>query len=75
MTQEYRDEGGSAAGSITVNRGYDDASGRIDTITTSAGGSIQNLDYDFDSLGNLERRQDLLQSIDETFGYDALNRL
>ncbi len=36
---------------------------------------MQNLSYVWDTAGNLSNRQDLLQSITETFSYDALDRL
>ena len=53
----------------------------IDEIRTgpSSGTSIQNLQYDFDTIGNLTRRADVNQNISErmtaTGAYDAQNRL
>jgi len=63
-------------GLTTVNS-YDDDTGRIKGITTGAGTSsnIQNLNYNFDTLGNLTSRNDVNQSLTETFAYDSLNRL
>src|SRR5690606_5284465 len=43
--------------------------GEIDT------GSVQSLRYDWDAVGDLDSRQDLLQGLSESFQYDALNRL
>lgn len=37
--------------------------------------SIQELDFEFDVLGNLELREDRIQNFRETFEYDSLNRL
>ena len=37
--------------------------------------TIQDLTYDFDKLGSLKTRSDLLQDREETFLYDNLNRL
>jgi len=63
-------------GLTTVNN-YNPSTNRINSITTGAGtdSSIQNLGYDFDTLGNLESRADLNQNLSETFQYDRLNRL
>jgi len=38
-------------------------------------GTIQNLAYQFDTLGNLLSRTDSIQAIQETFQYDTLNRV
>ena len=63
-------------GLTTVNS-YDDDTGRIKGIITGGGiaGNIQNLNYNFDTLGNLTSRNDVNQSLTETFTYDSLNRL
>ncbi len=49
----------------------------MDAITSSsaAAGLIQNLAYQFDTLGNLLSRTDNVQAIAESFQYDALNRV
>lgn len=70
---------------ITTARGFNPATGVIQTISTGAGtnSDIQNLEYVFDSLGNLERRTDhnrklLLgdpAGVTEYFQYDGINRL
>ena len=36
--------------------------------------NVQNLQYVWDSVGNLNQRQDLNQNLTEIFAYDALNR-
>lgn len=66
-------------GLVTL-RGFDPARGSIQSISTGAGLSndIQNLDYYFDSAGNLERRSDHNRAggtVTEQFAYDGLNRL
>lgn len=52
--------------------------GLLDTVTTGPVGNqsaIQYLRYYWGSLGNLTRRQDLRQTLEEKFTYDGLNRL
>ena len=51
--------------------------GRLTGIlsTSAAAGTIQNLSYQFDTLGNLLSRTDSIQAIQETFQYDTLNRV
>lgn len=55
-------------------RGYDLVTGRIDFIQSGASGSIQNLNYTWDAVGNLTQRQDVRQSLTENFSYDNLHR-
>ena len=57
--------------------GYDLVTGLIDSVTTGPGGSatIQNLAYTWNDVGNLSSRQDLRQSLTESFGYDNLHRV
>ena len=58
-------------------RGFDLVTGLIDSITTgpSGSGTIQNLSYAWDKVGNLTQRQDVRQSLTESFSYDNLHRL
>ncbi|WP_127077260.1 RHS repeat-associated core domain-containing protein [Rhodomicrobium lacus] len=58
-------------------RAYDAATGYLTQITSSSAssGTIQNLSYQFDTLGNLLSRKDQIQAITETFQYDRLNRV
>jgi len=63
---------------LATNRRYDAQRGYIDTIQTTRPNNntvVQNLAYDFDSLGNLVSRSDNRQNRSETFLYDSLNRL
>ncbi len=67
---------------IITDRVYIPQNGLLKTITSGVGGGtgVQNLEYHFDVLGNLKSRKDSNQTISgsvlqETFNYDALNRL
>lgn len=82
----YRIDGQDARGNITseyhgngveTDRLYNRYSGYIDTIQSGvlAVDNRQNLEFEFDKLGNLIERQDVLKGYEESFGYDSLNRL
>ena len=66
-------------GSLTT-RGFAPGSGRL-TFTNAAidnGGNpevVQNFAYQYDAVGNMHSRSDLLHNLTETFTYDALDRL
>jgi len=60
---------------VTTTRAFDPARAWIQTIQSGAGGSVQDLDYSFNTLGTLTRRRDLRQGLSEAFLYDHLNRL
>jgi RHS repeat-associated protein len=60
---------------VQTLRGFDLVTGRIDFIQSGASGSIQNLNYTWDAVGNLTQRQDVRQSLTENFTYDNLHRL
>lgn len=57
--------------------GFDQTNGRLYTIKTGSGGgtATQNLTYAWDGVGKLTSRQDVNQSLTETFGYDPMYRL
>jgi RHS repeat-associated protein len=65
----------------TTARTYDDQTGRVQSIlaTTMLGtsGDIQDLSYQWDTVGNLSHRKEQSGNKDltENFGYDGLNRL
>ena len=76
MTEEQYGNG------IITDRVYIPQNGLLKTITSGLGGGTgaQNLEYHFDVLGNLKSRKDSNQTVQgstlqETFNYDALNRL
>lgn len=60
-----------------ANLAFDQTTGRLLTIQTGAGGGAgtQNLAYAWDKVGNLSSRQDVSQSLTESFQYDAVYRL
>jgi RHS repeat-associated protein len=68
---------------VTTEHLYVPQTGAIDVIRsrvgTSGPGAIQNVEYDFDVLGNQIRREDVNQLVRErlssTDSYDALNRV
>jgi YD repeat-containing protein len=66
------------ANGLVSNRVFDAASGWLKTIQTGVGGGtgVQNLAYEWDTVGNLTQRRDVNQSnLSETFAYDNLYRL
>jgi len=66
---------------VTTTRSYDSTTGRIDSIQATsvlgAAGDIQQLSYQWDTLGNLTSRveQSGSKNLSESFTYDGLNRL
>ncbi len=62
---------------IQTFRGYDPVTGRIDYINSGPGGNgaTQQLDYQWDKVGNLTQRYDDNRSLTEDFYYDNLHRL
>ncbi|HEX3675345.1 MAG TPA: RHS repeat domain-containing protein, partial [Rhizomicrobium sp.] len=58
---------------------FDAYTGRVDNIRASNDGvddgSVANLSYDWDSVGNLTERDDTIQGTTEKFCYDSQNRL
>jgi len=72
LTQETLGNG------LVANRAFDSVSGTLKSIQTGLGGgtSVQNLTYEWGSVGNLRKRKDLNQSnLTEEFFYDNLYRL
>ncbi|MES2982235.1 MAG: RHS repeat-associated core domain-containing protein [Verrucomicrobiota bacterium] len=64
------------AQNVNISASYDPAKGDVLALSaTRNGNSIQNKTYTWDSLGNLNTRNDLVAKRSETFGYDTLNRL
>ncbi len=62
---------------VVSARLYDAATGRILGISSGPGqdGSLQDLQYGWDSVGNLIERDDELAQMHECFSYDSLYRL
>ena len=57
---------------ITTNQSYDPTNGLTQRIQA---GQVQDFQFQFDALGNLLQRADLVHGAVETFTYDTLNRL
>lgn len=57
---------------LTTTQAYDPNTSRLQSIFT---GTVQNVSYGFDSIGNLLSRSDSVQTLVEGFTYDELNRL
>ncbi|MEL7298236.1 MAG: RHS repeat-associated core domain-containing protein, partial [Pseudomonadota bacterium] len=63
---------------VITSRNYEQSTGRLRTIVSSgAAGNVQNLEYLWDTVGNLTWRKDKSagKDLEETFLYDGLNRL
>ncbi|MGH8242953.1 MAG: RHS repeat-associated core domain-containing protein [Steroidobacteraceae bacterium] len=63
---------------VTTTSGYEPLTNELTSRKVGSGGStnnLQDLTYRWDDNGNMDRRQDLGQSLTETFTYDTLNRL
>ncbi len=62
---------------LRTARGFDLVTGMVDSIVTGPGadGSIQDLTYVWNAVGNLTERTDDRQNLTETFEYDDLHRL
>lgn len=67
---EWKGDGSTAAFE------YDGASARVVRQHVSGdAGTIQHFAYDYDSLGSLVERRDVLRGLAETFSYDPMDRL
>ena len=60
---------------VVTTQVYDPATGRITQQLAGAGNAVQNMSYQYDTLGNLQTRTDVNSNLTETFGYDNLNRV
>ena len=61
---------------VTTIKLFTDSTGRLEGINTDKGSTpLQDLDYQFDHLGNLTQRRDDEQNLTENFIYDKLNRV
>jgi RHS repeat-associated protein len=60
-----------------TTRGFIKDSGRLQFTNAAIGASqpVQNLVYAYDAIANLSSRADLIHSVAESFGYDALDRV
>ena len=61
---------------LITSRRYSDEEGYLRGIITGLNGTkVQDLDYTYDNIGNMDQRRDLMQNFTENFQYDNLNRL
>ncbi|WP_372627754.1 FG-GAP-like repeat-containing protein [Arsukibacterium sp.] len=60
---------------ISRNHTFDQTTGLIKTINATGPATLQNWQYDWDNLGNLNYRHDYITGNRETFTYDGLNRV
>lgn len=60
----------------SVNKVFDYRNGLVDSISANRSSiSIQSHNYDFDTEGNLRKRQDNVHNVTQRFCYDELDRL
>ena len=69
LTEEWLGDGS------TVTTGFDGVSSRVVSRLSQRTGTIQQFSYTYDASGNMLTRNDVLQSLSETFTYDDLDRL
>ena len=69
LTEEWLGDGS------TVTTGFDGVSSRVVSQLSQRTGTIQQFSYTYDASGNMLTRDDVLQSLSETFTYDNLDRL
>ena len=65
----------TAGNGIATARRYNPLNGELQSILAGPSNGIQSLTYGYDPIGNITSRADATQSLSESFGYDALNRL
>jgi RHS repeat-associated protein len=67
----------SLGNGVRIASSYDPATGLLAQRTAGPGGgsSHQNLAFEWDAAGNLARRTERNSGVEETFSYDAVNRL
>ena len=73
----YRERLSTLGNGLDEDRVYDFAAGTLKSIKAGPNltATIQDLAYQWDKVGNLTERQDLNQTLTETFTFDDLNRL
>ena len=65
----------TAGNGVQTTRTYNPYVGGITSVKAGMDGTVADLDFTFDSIGNIVQRRDLAQAVTETFQYDVLNRL
>lgn len=65
----------TAGNGIQTTRVFDPAKGTVGTIKAGVAATVADFAYNFDSVGNLQQRDDFNEAVVETFQFDILNRL
>ena len=60
---------------ISGTNGFDQQTGLAKSNRAGVNNSLVDIEYDWDTFGNLEYRENLIQNKTESFTYDDLNRL
>lgn len=60
---------------IATQQTFDPKTGRTTAITAGANNSVQNMNFTYSVNGNMLTRDDVTQSLSETFVYDSIRRL
>lgn len=61
---------------LVTHLDYDENTSRLTSIHTTCGDKkLQNYTYEYDGYSNMTHRNDLVNTISESFSYDPLNRL
>lgn len=63
---------------MQTSRTFNEQTGYLESIISYVAGqgtNLQEVAFEFDAVGNLKERSDLVQSVTETLAYDDLNRL
>jgi YD repeat-containing protein len=64
-----------AGNGLVTTLTYHQARQWLDTIAVGPNGSVLDLDYSYDEIGNISEILDARAGMSQTFGYDALDRL
>jgi YD repeat-containing protein len=75
MDAEMRLTRQTAGNGLLTVQGFDALTGRLTSVVTGSGGSVQNLSVSYDKRGHPLSRSDANTNLSEAFTYDALNRL
>lgn len=63
---------------MQTSRTFNEQTGYLESIISYVAGqgtNLQEMAFEFDAIGNLKERSDLVQNVSETLAYDDLNRL
>jgi len=60
---------------LTQTRGYDPVDRLTSVVASGTSGTVHNLAYTYDAIGNVLTRADNVDAVNENFGFDTLNRL